>query len=135
MKALGMNCSLWNIFGLTVFGLGIIVLIKRGFLDPWWPFSKWVTSQTLKSWQSLLRESLENLIDWILLKTMYINNGSNLLSVWLQMQVIFRSFHLLKWHFFPFVKIQTLPPTPSMAKPLISKTTTFFLWLIFTSMH
>lgn len=103
MKALGMNCSLWNNFGLTVFGLGIIVLIKRGFLDPWRPFSKWVTSQTLKLWQSLLRESLENLIDWILLKKCI-----------LTMEVIFsvsdykckwssEVFHLLKWHFFPFV--------------------------------
>lgn len=58
----------------------------------------------LKSWQSLLRESLENLIDWILLKKMYINNGSNLLSVWLQMQVIFRSFSSLEMTLFPFRK-------------------------------
>ena len=30
-------------FGLIAFNLGLIVLIKRGPLDPWWPFSKWIT--------------------------------------------------------------------------------------------
>ena len=31
-------------FGLIAFNLGLIVLLKRGLLDPWWPFSKWNTA-------------------------------------------------------------------------------------------
>ena len=31
-------------FALIAFDLGLIVLIKRGPLDPWWPFSKRITA-------------------------------------------------------------------------------------------
>ena len=30
-------------FRLIVFNLGLIFLIKRGQLNPWWPFSNWIT--------------------------------------------------------------------------------------------
>ena len=34
-------------FGLIAFDLGLIVLIKRGPLDPYWPFSKWIAAGEL----------------------------------------------------------------------------------------